>query len=138
MRGKEATNQAPEDSSNGEIGIELLPHAARPVHLLARHLVMQDEDEDGGVGDHLVIEESIDERRDPDEAQCCLVLTSQLLASLHFRVAPDSAESESENQHIMVAGEFWLDRSCVGLDFENLLESCSTFKGRLGSHQDLK
>ena len=41
MRGKEATNQAPEDSSKGEIGIDLLPHAARPVHLLARDLVMQ-------------------------------------------------------------------------------------------------
>ena len=48
-RRAESTYQAPEDSSKGKVGIELLADAARPVHLLARYLL----DEVVGVGDHL-------------------------------------------------------------------------------------
>ena len=45
----DSTYQTPEDSSKGKVGVELLADAARPVHLLARHLLGHD----GGVGDHL-------------------------------------------------------------------------------------
>ena len=38
---------------------------------------------------YLVIEESIDERWNPDEAEDGFVATSQLLTSLNLRVAPD-------------------------------------------------
>ena len=38
---------------------------------------------------YLVIEESVDERRDPDEAEDSLVPAGQLLASLNLCVAPD-------------------------------------------------
>ena len=44
--------QAPENSSKCKVGIELLAHAARPVHLLARHLD-DDDDDDGDVADDL-------------------------------------------------------------------------------------
>ena len=41
---------------------------------------------------YLVIEESIDEGRDPDESEDSLVLTGQLLASLDLSVAPESIQ----------------------------------------------
>ena len=39
---------------------------------------------------YLVIEESVDERRDPDESEHSLVSPGQLLTALQFCVAPDS------------------------------------------------
>ena len=39
---------------------------------------------------YLVIEESVDERRDPDESEHSLVSTGQLLTALQFCVTPDS------------------------------------------------
>ena len=44
---------------------------------------------------YLVIEESIDERRNPDEAEDGFVATSQLLTSLNLCVAPHFTEIKS-------------------------------------------
>ena len=41
---------------------------------------------------YLVVEESIDAGRDPDEPEHSLVLTGQLLASLDLSVAPESIQ----------------------------------------------
>ena len=43
--------QAPQDPSNGKVRVELLADAARPVHLLACHLLHHHA---GGVGHHVL------------------------------------------------------------------------------------
>ena len=57
---------------------------------------------------YLVVEESIDAGRDPDEPEDGLVLTGQLLASLNLGVAPESICAFFVLFSNLLVGQFWL------------------------------